>query len=236
VTVSRPGEPLTVAFGDVRPDQKVIHSLLFMKDDELHGADSVYLEFNGQENACSGSSIEVVFLEERSVMVRLARGQWLRAGEVDGLTDQIVREIEARFEIPSSRFENVQRALSELLSGGCPLRRVPPMPSEYDSLRAAVEAAGFFPDFHSKDDRMSVASEIFENGLTGVSFWIARRKTGWFLSTWGVRFYRLPENARVEAAVVEALRIHRGTPYEFKPELKSKYGLLEVTEEEFERA
>jgi hypothetical protein len=107
---------------------------------------------------------------------------------------------------------------------------------DYDSLKKAVEAAGFFGDYHPKRDLFCVASEKFENGLTGVSFWIARRKDLWFLSTWGVRFYRLPENASIEAAVVEALRIHRGTPYEFKPELRSKYGLLEVTEEEFDRA
>ena len=83
---------------------------------------------------------------------------------------------------------------------------------DYDRLRTAVEAARFFADFNPKQDRMSVASETFENGLTGVSFWIAKRNALWFLSTWGVRFYRLPENASVEAAVVEALRIHRGTP------------------------
>jgi hypothetical protein len=236
VTVSGPGEPLMVAFGDVKPDQRVVHSLLFMKDDELRGTESVYLEFNGQENACTGSSIDAVFLEERAIVVRLVQGRWLLAGKVDGSTDRNIREIEARFDIPSSRFEDVRSALEILLAEGCAFHVVPPFPRKYDALREAVEAAGYFADFHPKPERICVASEMFENGLTGVSFWVACRKGVWFISTWGVRFYRIPENASVEAAVVEALRIHRGTPYDFKPELKSKYGLIEVSEDEFERA
>jgi len=236
VTVSDPGEPLTVAFGEVKPDERLVHSLLFIKDDELRGAESISLEFNGQENACSGSSIDAVFLDERSLRVRLADGKWLRAGKVDDVTDRNVREIEARFEIPSSDFENVKRALQELLSEGCPLHLVPPVPRAYDALRQAVESAGFFADYQPPNDRMCVASEIFEHGLTGVSFWIARRKNLWFVATWGNHFYRLPETTPVDAVVIEDLRVHRGTPFDFTPEFKTKHGLVEITEEEFDRA
>jgi len=239
VTVSGPGEPLTVAFGQVLPDQRVVHALLFMKDDEHRGPKSVLLEFNGQKNACSGTSIDAVFLEERSLNVRLIRGKWLRAGRFDGLTDQNIREIEARFEISSTKFEQVRSSLETLLSKGCAFHVVPPVSREYDPVRDAVEAAGFFTNFNRNAtvvDRMVVASEMFENGLTGVSFAVARKKDSWYMSTWGVHIYRLPETASVGDAVVEALRIHRGTPYDFKPELKAKYGLVEVSIEEFDRA
>jgi hypothetical protein len=117
----------------------------------------------------------------------------------------------------------------------------PQRPSEqdYDALKRAVEAAGFFADFQPIDvpgDRMCVASEKFENGVTGVLFWIAKRGARWFVATWADRLYSVPENQPVEAFVIEALRVHRGTPHDFKPELKAKYGLAEVTEEDFDRA
>lgn len=110
---------------------------------------------------------------------------------------------------------------------------------DYGALKRAVEAKGFFSTaqpIKRPGDRLVVASQRFERGLTGVSFWIARRESGWFVATWTPHIYRIPDAAKVEAAVLEALHTGRGTPYDFTDSVKSAYGLVEVSDAEFDRA
>src|SRR5437879_5433740 len=76
----------------------------------------------------------------------------------------------------------------------------------YQSLTKAVSDAGFFTsgDFESK---VVCASKLRpEGGYTGNSFWVAQRSIGWFLGTWGVHVYRIPEEHRVADLCIAWLR------------------------------
>ncbi len=110
---------------------------------------------------------------------------------------------------------------------------------DYGALKQAVEAKGFFTTpqpIKQPGDRLVVASERFAQGLRGVSFLIARRDTGWYVAAWLPRIYRIPEDCLVDAVAVEVLQSGGGTPYDFSESVKSKYGLVEVSDADFDCA
>lgn len=110
---------------------------------------------------------------------------------------------------------------------------------EYDPLKRAVEASGFFTTYQpilTPGDRIVLASKQFENGLTGVSCWVAKRGSAWYVATWAPHIYRVPAEASIESLAVEVLRTGSGTPWDLPASIKSKYGLVEVSNEEFDRA
>jgi len=99
----------------------------------------------------------------------------------------------------------------------------------YQSLTKAVSDAGFFTsgDFESK---VVCASKLRpEGGYTGNSFWVAQRSIGWFLGTWGVHVYRIPEEHRVADLCIAWLRRNPdGTPYDVDTHIRDEFHLVEI--------
>ena|SRR5436853_4190485 len=99
----------------------------------------------------------------------------------------------------------------------------------YQLLAKAVSDAGFFTtgDFESK---VICASKIRpEGGYTGNSFWIAHRGNDWFLGTWGVHIYHIPEPERVPELCVAWLRRHPdGTASDIDSHIREQFNLVEV--------
>jgi hypothetical protein len=110
---------------------------------------------------------------------------------------------------------------------------------EYDQLKRAVEASGFFTTYQpirTPGDRIVLASEQFENGLTGVSCWVAKRGSAWYIATWAPHIYQVPAEIPIESIAIEVLRTGRGTPWDLPVPIKSKFGLVEISDEDFDRA
>jgi len=102
------------------------------------------------------------------------------------------------------------------------------------SLKKAIEEAGYFAEFHKAPYILYPASIKFENGYTGVSFWIAKRKNEWFIATYSPRIYRIPDPKRVSELAVAVLGGGGGTPYDFQLEIKTAFRLVEVSEDDFD--
>ena len=80
----------------------------------------------------------------------------------------------------------------------------------YQQLAKAISDAGFFTT-GDLDSKVICASKLRpEGGYTGNSFWIAKRSAGWFLGTWGVHRYRIPEPERVAELCITWLQRHPG--------------------------
>ena len=108
---------------------------------------------------------------------------------------------------------------------------------DYADLKNAVEAAGYFGDYEDREnfrDRLVLASVKFENGYTGVLLWAATRGSHWYVATYLPRIYRIPEPERLADLAVAVLGGGRGTPYDFKPEIKSTFQLVELSEDDFD--
>src|SRR3982751_3072443 len=105
---------------------------------------------------------------------------------------------------------------------------------ELVELKKAIESAGYFAEFHAAPDILYTASIKFENGYTGVLFWVALRKSQWFIATYSPRIYQVPDPKRVAELAVAVLEGGKGTPYDFKPEIKMTFRLREITEEDFD--
>ena len=114
-------------------------------------------------------------------------------------------------------------------------KRNSPAGRKYDGLKKAVKSAGYFSTYDPRN-LFIVASKKERVGLTGVTFWVSKRGRLWFVGAWGGFIYRILEGTPIEAVVIDALRSHRGTPSDFNPEFKARYGLIEVTDEDFDRA
>jgi hypothetical protein len=109
----------------------------------------------------------------------------------------------------------------------------------YEALATAVTAAGFFTtglEDHGSWHRTCVASKKCPCGVTGNSFWVSRLPNGWYLGTWGPRLYRLTDEGRLAELCVSWLsRVPNGTRPDFDERLKKEYGLVPVSEEEFDQ-
>jgi hypothetical protein len=111
----------------------------------------------------------------------------------------------------------------------------------YAPLASAVKAAGFYTsgvENRGTWDRTTVCSKRGPDGeLTGNSFWVTKLPSGWYLGTWGVRTYYLPDESQLADLCIEWLsREPDGTQSDFDQRLKAAYGLVEVTEQSFVRA
>ena len=105
---------------------------------------------------------------------------------------------------------------------------------DYQGLLGKIEVAGFFSTFLPHIGALCCASRKEEYGLTGVSFWVAKRKKSWYVATFSPRIYRVPDADKVGDLAVAILRRGGGTPYDFKPEEKERFALVEISEEEFD--
>ena len=84
------------------------------------------------------------------------------------------------------------------------------MIADYKALAQAVADAGFFTngvEDHGTWHRTCICSECRSDGrLTGNSFWVSRRPSGWYLGTWGGSIYRLPDEGRIADLCISWLR------------------------------
>src|SRR4029079_14549092 len=123
ISVSDPGEPLTLSFAAIHPVDGMTHSLILMKDHEEKGPKSIYMEFNDQINACWGPSLRSVELGEDFLTIRLDPAARLKQGKVDALTDDPLSELVVNFAVPPELLLRMDAALDGLLREGCGLTR-----------------------------------------------------------------------------------------------------------------
>lgn len=111
------------------------------------------------------------------------------------------------------------------------------MIDEYNSLKEAIEAAGYFTTFQPIEepgDRIVCASLRGEWGLGGRSFWVAVRKSRWFIATWVPYIYEIPNTEDVPQLVLEVLTNNDSRCYDINAEIQERFGLLEVTDDQFD--
>lgn len=110
---------------------------------------------------------------------------------------------------------------------------------EYTGIKTAVEAAGFFTTFHPNGDGgvwIVLVSRRTEGRLHGNSFRVSLKAGRWYLVTWSPVFYLIPPGANLTAVCLDCLRASRSPIPEVPPEIASRHQLLEVSEEDYDRA
>lgn len=108
---------------------------------------------------------------------------------------------------------------------------------ENKTLKAAVEAGGFFTTFqpiNELGDRIVCASEGGTWGMGGRSFWCAARQGRWFIATWTPRIYEIPNRDDVASVAIDVLTKNDARCYDIDGEIKARYGLVELGVEQFE--
>src|SRR5690349_3462641 len=110
------------------------------------------------------------------------------------------------------------------------------MTKAYEVLARAVAEAGFFTngvEDHGTWHRTCLCSKRREDGrLSGNSFWVSRRPSGWYLGTWGGSIYRLPDEGRLtELCTTWLSRARDATRFDFDGRLKSEFGLVPISED-----
>jgi hypothetical protein len=115
---------------------------------------------------------------------------------------------------------------------------------KYAELRYAVENAGFFTTFQpigGLGDRIVCASDRYpeghsQRGLSGNSFWIAKRGQDWFVAGWAPAIYRIPGCDRVTDLCLRLLgREHAGAYSDLNEQIRREFELVPVTDEDFGR-
>jgi len=104
----------------------------------------------------------------------------------------------------------------------------------YTAVEKTVLAAGYFTTRDSFADRLICAAlKRSDGGLTGNSFWIAKRSTGWFLGTWGPHLYRVPNPTLVAKLCTTWLnRQPHGTAYDVDDHIRNEFHLVELDPED----
>ena len=107
----------------------------------------------------------------------------------------------------------------------------------YKPLKDAVEAAGFFTTFqpiNRPGDRIVCASEGGTWGLGGRSFWCAVRQGRWFIATWTPHIYEIPDATDVAQLATDVLTNNDRLGYDIDAEIKARFGLVEMADEQFD--
>jgi hypothetical protein len=102
----------------------------------------------------------------------------------------------------------------------------------------AVKAAGYYAlemRLGKGRRRLVCASRRDRQGPGGVSFSVERRGERWFLAAWAPLHYLIPPHQNVAAVCLEVLRDGGRALAELPPDIVRRYGLIALTEEEFER-
>jgi hypothetical protein len=110
---------------------------------------------------------------------------------------------------------------------------------DYFEIKRAVEGAGFFTTFHPIGDGggwIVLVSCCTDGLLHGNSFRVSLKAGRWYLVTWVPAFYLVPPDADLPALCFDCLRESRSPIPEVPPEIARRYQLLEVSEEDYDRA
>jgi hypothetical protein len=111
----------------------------------------------------------------------------------------------------------------------------------YEELRKAIAGVGFFTtgsQYMGSWQRICPCSKRNEKGqLTGNSFWVSWLAQRWYLGSWSGNVYILRDNDRIAELCISWLtRKPDRTEWDFDDELKDRFGLIPVTDEEFDGA
>lgn len=110
---------------------------------------------------------------------------------------------------------------------------------DYTEIKEAVEKAGFFTTFHPNADEgvwIVLVSRCTEGRLHGNSFRLSLKAGHWYLVTWSPVFYLVPPGADLIALCLDCLHASRSPIPEVPPDIASRYQLLDVSEEDYDRA
>ncbi len=113
--------------------------------------------------------------------------------------------------------------------------------AENEQFALEIQAGGFYTN-----GLCPVGSDLFSTivcakklsggqGYSGNSFWVTRFGGHWYLGTWGVRHYLVPEHRSVvEICLAWLRRQPDGTTTDFDQALKTEFDLVPLSIEEFE--
>jgi hypothetical protein len=113
------------------------------------------------------------------------------------------------------------------------------MPFDSQPIQHAIQSVGFLASEQRLGKgrrRLVCASRGDLQGPGRVSFCLERRRGRWVLSTWGPAFYLVPERQDVAALCLEVLRSGGRVLARLTTDMVRRFGLQELTEEEFDRA
>jgi hypothetical protein len=110
---------------------------------------------------------------------------------------------------------------------------------KYAELRTTIEEVGFYVtrvEPMGGWDRVTIASKKFPNGgYTGNSFWATHLHGKWYLGTWGGFVYELErDNTVAECCISWMKRVPSETRHDFEDDIKDRFGLILVPDEEFD--
>ena len=115
------------------------------------------------------------------------------------------------------------------------------LPAPYEYVNEAIVDRGLFTSFQPLRDeggvRLVCASDGGAWGIGGVSFWISFQAEQWFIASWGPCIYRVPATASIVDLTAEAINAATRHPkrryFDVDEEVKLRFGLVSVSEEEF---
>jgi hypothetical protein len=110
---------------------------------------------------------------------------------------------------------------------------------DYTEIKEAIEEASFFTTLQPNGDGgvwIVLVSRYTEGRLHGNSFRVSLKAGRWYLVTWSPAFYLVPPHADLIALCLDCLRASRSPIPEVPPEIGARYQLLEVSEEDYDRA
>jgi hypothetical protein len=115
-----------------------------------------------------------------------------------------------------------------------------PIPDWYPAIAAAIAQRGYFTNgIESMDgwQRTTICSKqlVAGSALGGNSFWTTILPSGCYLGMWSPRPYRLPEADRLPDLCAEWFALHHDDcPPDFDRSLKERFGLVTVSDAEFD--
>ena len=110
---------------------------------------------------------------------------------------------------------------------------------DYTEIKKAVEQAGFFTTLHPNGDEgvwIVLVSHCTDGRLHGNSFRVSLKAGHWYLVTWSPTFYLVPQGADLTALCLDCLRASRSPIPAVPPDFANRYQLLELSEDDYDRA
>jgi hypothetical protein len=110
---------------------------------------------------------------------------------------------------------------------------------DYTEIQRAVERAGFFTTLNPQGDDgdwLVLASRRTKGRLHGNSFRLAVKGGRWYLVTWTPAYYVVAPGTDLTSLCLDCLRASPSPLTTVPPDLAARHQLVEVSEDEFERA
>ena len=108
-------------------------------------------------------------------------------------------------------------------------------PDSYTELTSALNAIGLTGQQRSPDLLVVSAQRGPVYPDRGNSFCLSLRSGSWYLSTWLPACYRIPEGQDVVAVCSACMGFGTSAMYQVPDEIASRFGLEEISDDEFER-